>query len=201
VGTDALGLERGHPCGRPSNETFNDRINAEPRQALTPHVQKHWGFRGAIQTIIEEFAEDLRGMVPQGAKTRPSSFPQDANGGGAAKIQRASRKVRRFVRAGAGVVQKQEPRVVALAQSLPAIGGRQQSVDFGFLQIGHCRVVHAPQGHGLELTRTLHQFRDVAADEPEERVDHGHALIQRRVWGAQIAGFREAVTVEPDAGA
>ena len=114
VGTDALRLERRHPRGRPSDEAFNDGINAEPGQALTSHVQKYWDFRRAIETITEEFAENLRGMVPQRAQTHLSSFSQDANGGGATEIQRASGEMRRLIRAGAGVVQEQEQRVVAL---------------------------------------------------------------------------------------
>ena len=90
-------------------------------------------------------------MVPQRAETHFSAFPKDANRGRAAKIKRASRQVRRLVRPGAGVVQKQEQRVVALPLSPSAIGCRQQGVDFGFLQIGHRRVIDTPQGHGLEL--------------------------------------------------
>jgi hypothetical protein len=95
-------------------------------------------------------------VVPQGAQSHLSSFAHDANKGWTTQIERASSEVRRFVRAGAGVVQKQEQRVVALPLPPPAVGSRQQGVDFRFLQIGHRRVVDSPQGHGLELARAFH---------------------------------------------
>jgi hypothetical protein len=53
MGADSLRVERGHPCGSPSDRTFDDCVNAEPRQGLTAHVEKHRGLSWAIQTIAE----------------------------------------------------------------------------------------------------------------------------------------------------
>src|SRR5712691_954633 len=53
MGADSLRVERGHPCGSPGDRAFDDRVNAEPRQGLTAHVEKHRRLRWAIQTTAE----------------------------------------------------------------------------------------------------------------------------------------------------
>ena len=50
---DSFGIERGHPFGSPGDGTFDDRVNAEPGQTLTAHVEKHRGLSWAIQTTAE----------------------------------------------------------------------------------------------------------------------------------------------------
>jgi hypothetical protein len=50
---DSFGVERGHPYGSSGDGTFDDRVKAEPSQALTAHVEKDRGVSWAIQTTAE----------------------------------------------------------------------------------------------------------------------------------------------------
>ena len=77
--TDSLRGERGQPPGRPGDGPLDNGVDAESRQGVTAHIEKHRRLGGAIQTIAEALAEDLRGMVPQRTETGLSSVPRDTD--------------------------------------------------------------------------------------------------------------------------
>ena len=142
----ALAGKRHHAPGCDAGVLVQDVAHAVARQRLAPSIAEEWlGACGRAPGLAEQGLQSLYGLGPQRAPARLAALAVQPGLPRALQMQVAGPQVQDFLDAGAGVVQREQQRVVP-ATVRGGLQGTQQGLQLVRVQVLHQALVGAFEG-------------------------------------------------------
>ena len=180
VWADALSPQGGRRRYRSPDTTFDQRMDAVAGDSLAAAVEEHGCRDGTGEARSEQSPQGRGGPGPERADSGFASLPVQADGRRPGEVEVGDSCVRSLAGPGSGVVQEQEQRVVALPLGVAAVGRFEQGFDLRLVQVGRDRDPDSTERDPPDPCGLLDQFRCLAPDEAEQRVEGGKALVASR---------------------